>query len=188
MRKFLTDVRAEIALLLADNNTAQITPERLRNVVLDVLDSASPAVGGFASGTLVAMAVTNIFAIPPCPSPVFSSNIQPYVFVDPLPRTLDVQPGGVGFALLIQVTCTVVAPAGRKIELYAFQAGVQTIYGADTVGLGGTDRSTMSFTVVVPHAALGALDVRMRSTNGNASVDVVNSSVLVTLLPTETAM
>lgn len=172
-----------------DNTTGLISPADVRTMLLDVLDSAVNNDAWYASGTLAAaVALTAVGIIPPAPSPQSGAEAPTLVAVDAATRVFTVGAPGVGFSLLITCNCTVGALNNTDMSLAMYVNGVESIFSAEVTGTGTTNPATMSFSAYINHAVAGTIDMRLRSLTGNVSVDILNSSMSVILLPTETAV
>lgn len=188
-RKFLVPLRTEIATLIPDNTTGLVSPADVRTMLTDVLDSAINSDAWYASGTLsAAFPITAVGAIPPAPSPQSGNEAPTLVVVNPGTRVFTVGAPGVGFSLLVTCNCTVGAANNTDMSLEMFVNGIASIFSAEITGTGVGNPATMSFVGYIAHAVAGTIDMRLKSLTGNVSVDILNSSMSVVLLPTETAV
>ena len=184
-RKLLSAVSTEIDALIPDNITGLISPLDVRTCMHDILDSTVNSGTWYGSNTPSPnFAITNVGAIPPAPSPSSGAQDPALVTVSTVNRQFTIQAAAVGYSLQIDCNLTVGAANNVDLSLAMYQNGVESAFSAEVTGTGTGNPATMSFTVFVNAAVAGTLDMRLRSLTGNTNVDIINSLMVVQVLPT----
>lgn len=183
-RKFLDAVRAEINTLVADNTSGDISPADVRTCLLDITDSTVNSTAWYASSTpSLAVPLTTTGTIPPAPVPQSGQEDPTLITVSTGTRQFTVQAAAVGFSVEIFCLVTMSSANNNKVSLDLYVNGAIQIFGAEVVNTGPTDPSTISFAAYINAAVAGTLDMRLRTLTGAFNVDVLNSAMSASILP-----
>jgi hypothetical protein len=187
-RKFLDEIEGQINSTLPDNTTGLITPANHRTMLLDLLESTTPLIGELFSPTpVIGVQVGNTFQA--------ITDYEQANGGDPTDLVLNAVAGtitsgptdGWNYSILGQVQ--VEAGNGIGLEVGIAGAGVVQTFVAGITGRGaGNPVTGIVYADVFAGAPTTAIDLRIRNINGGTvSVDIVQSALRATLLPTQSA-
>lgn len=187
-RKFLSQIRGQIASTLPDNTTGQITPANHRALLVDLIDSTTDLVGELFLPT-----PQNDVVIPT----TFSQRVANYsqaiggdpsfLVLDPVTGTITSGPiSGFNYRVFGQIQ--IEAINGRSFEMGLAAGGIMFSFISGFIGRGVTRPVTASVVAdIFAGDATTAVDMRVRTTESSSeTVDIVQASLIAVLLPTET--
>lgn len=189
-RRFLDNVRADIATLLADNTTGDITAPIMQGVLLDMIDSTIQDESAIASNT-PSLAVATAIAWQPLTTGIYDVSTggdATFLILDVINGTVTTSAtAGFSYSFEGKVSFTDIN-SNTPIEFSILKNGVQVGFIAALTGGGGTRPRSTAFSHI--NLSAGANDVYtigIQTPNGVSSIDIVSVGLSATILPTNNA-
>ena len=185
-RRFLDDIRADIASQMPDNTLGLITPAIVRNLLNDIIDSTIQDECGIVTSVPVAgFAVTTTFT--PITTAVFTQDIGG----DGSFLTVNAAGGNItlsstaGFAYSVVAAISFEAPNNDEIEIVVLVDGVPKPYSPLGTGRGNNRPVTVYVDAIINPAPASALvQVGLRAPAGATTILIEDCVLGVTIQPT----
>lgn len=189
--KFIDDISAEIAALLPDNTSGQISPSDVRTVTQDILDSVWQR-GGALIGDHIAAPQAQALTATPAPFPaLWTSGLT----VDS--AIVDINPGAgqitllqTGFIYEVSVSFACAGPNQADVRAALARNGVPaTAIIAETQMTGsGEIKSVIATFPTINNTAGDTLTLLLSTPSGNATINFSQLVFSASLRPTKSAV
>ena len=180
MNKTMAALKAQAANDLLDNTTAQISPADVRNMILDFLDSVTPAYGAMTIGSGAGIALT-LNTTPAVALPW--ETVSPDTTAE---YTCATATGTVSradqSANRVTLNVEVYAAAGKYVTAQLFNAGVALPWRATVLGQGATKPINITLAAMLRSSAL-SLQVFVNADANNTAVTFKNGALYVASVP-----
>lgn len=183
-RRFLDDIRADIATLLADNTTGDISPADLRLVMLDIISSTIQDECLIVStAPTLGISLTDSFSV----LNVFQDSVGGDLeFLKP-----NVNNGSIvlsatpGWSYNIRAAVSLTANQNELVEFCILRDGVPALHRPDVNGAGGSRaNSVVIFGSTLSNTANEVIQIGARAVDGSGDIDVQDAILEVTIMPT----
>jgi len=182
-RRFLDNIRADIATQLADNPTGDITAAIMQNLLLDMIDSTIQDEGAITGGSVLDIALTNAWQL----LDIFDTNVGgDGDFITPSAGTgVIVTSDNAGFSYQINAQLSFVTDNNRDYEFSILQDGVEIGFLSSQTGTGAGDTQSIYLSTFVKSAPADAqYSIGARNNGTTGDLDVIASSITVIIVPT----
>jgi hypothetical protein len=176
-------LQAEVAALLADNTTGDITPADVRQVFNDMMDTFQPASSGLTGEPPAALSMTTTDA----KVAVFDtalSNVGQAGVITPNIANDSIATSLVGIHRL-DFTTSVEGPNNDDLIFTIYRNGTPTVVATEAAlrGNGNRVEVTMTFPFTAPGPGPNTFEVRARLRAGAATVTFANTIFVVSYIP-----
>jgi hypothetical protein len=182
-RRFLDDIRADIATLLPDNTSGLITPAIVRSILTDIVDSEYSDEGGMTGGEVLGVTVTGT----PTPLSIFNTEIGALPgFITPNSGAGTITCSSTaGFTYSVYGVITFEADNNEPITLNITTDGIpRSVFSTGTGRGPGRPITLLVEGLVLSTPPNAVMQLTLNSDGSTEQIDILSSAFFVTIDPT----